>query len=302
MSSHQGNIDAIRIDFQKSFQAAYDQGVKCRNALLNKEGYSFVDKEAEQKISLPSVREVYIVCETSDEYPSLTHQMSVLLHRKESEPEALAVNLFDINLMGKYLNEPYYFVHYIHNRLKYYGNIRTDVESNCLYAYTKNRLFLNEGKYDTFIFDNSFAKAIDAELLPKYEKHEEIKIDNSSWRDATFDALINEIESSTDSRISRIIMNMLNFSQDEVKQIGTDINELLRKGVEGNQEYYSFKKGKFGFTFVVMEMAPKNVVHDYIKSVSLKEIKTHKTESWLTIVHIQGTEALVGSIAYLAGR
>ena len=300
LSSRQGNFDTIRSDFKKSFQAAYNQGVKSRNALLAESGYSFIDKGTGKKISLPTLKEVYIVCETSDEYPSLTHQMAVLLNRKETDPEALAINLFDIDVMGMFLNEPYYFMHYVHNRMKFYGSTRTDVETNCLYAYTDNRLLLSGDEYNAFMFDNSFSKAIDAELLPKYEKHEAITIDNSIWRDATFDALIKEIDSSPQAGLSQVIFNLLNFSKKEAKQIGESINELLKKGADANKEYYSFRKGDFGCTFTVMEIADKMTIHTFIKAISIKEIKRNNAKNWLTIVHFNGTNSLVGSLAYIS--
>lgn len=302
LSSRQGNIESIRTDFTKSFQAAYKQGLKCREALLHQDEYSFIDKETQQRILFPSLREVYVVCETSDEYPSLTHQMAVLLHRDASEPTALAVNVFDVSVMSLYLNEPYYFMHYVHNRLKHYNNTRTDVELNCLVVYTYNRLCLEGSEYDVFMFDNSFAKAIDAELLPKYAKNTTIKVNNNIWRDATFDALIKEIDSSPQNGLSQAVLNMLNFSKDEVKRIGMVINELLQKGKEGIHEYYSFRKGSFGFTYVVIEMGTKQEVHSFIKAVSLNEIKKNKSKNWLTIVHFLGSGSLVGTLAYVSGK
>lgn len=302
LSSRQGNIESIRTDFTQSFQAAYKQGVKCREALLNQSDYRFVEKERGQTVSLPSLQEVYIVCETSDEYPSLTHQMALLLHREPSEPAALAVNVFDVNVIGMYLNEPYYFMHYVHNRLQHYSNTRSDVEMNCLVVYTYNRLCLEGSEYDVFMFDNSFAKAIDAELLPKYAKNTTIKVNNNIWRDATFDALIKEIDSSPQNGLSQAVLNMLNFSKDEVKRIGMVINELLQKGKEGIHEYYSFRKGSFGFTYVVIEMGTKQEVHSFIKAVSLNEIKKNKSKNWLTIVHFLGSGSLVGTLAYVSGK
>lgn len=302
LSSRQGNLESIRTDFMKSFQAAYKQGLKCRDALLNQSDYSFVDKKTSQKISFPSLREVYIVCETSDEYPSLTHQMAVLLHREPSEPAALAVNVFDVNVMGLYLNEPYYFMHYVHNRLKHYGNTRTDVEVNCLAAYTYNRLCLNDSGYDAFMFDNSFAKAIDAELLPKYAKHEEITVDNSAWRDATFDAFVKEIDSSPQSGLSQVVLNLLDFSNDDVKRIGNSINHLLQKGIAGKDEYYSFRKGDFGLTFIVMEKGTKQEVHGYVQTATLTEIKKNKAKNWLAIAHFLGSSSLVGTLVYVSRK
>ena len=300
LASRQGNLEAIRTDFTKSFQAAYKQGLKCREALLHQTEYSFIDEETRQKVSFPSLKEVYVVCETSDEYPSLTHQMAVLLHREPSEPAALAVNVFDVSVMGLYLNEPYYFMHYVHNRLKHYGNTRTDVELNCLSAYTYNRLCLEGGEYDALMFDNSFAKAIDAELLPQYAKHQEITVDNRVWRDSTFDALVKEIDSSSYSGLSQTVLNLLDFSREEVKLIGMKMNELLQKGAAEKEEYYSFRKGDFGFTFVMMEIGTKQEVHDFIQAVCLNELKKNKSRSWFTIAHFIGCVSLVGTLAYVS--
>ena len=302
LSSRQGNIESIRTDFTKSFQAAYKQGLKCREALLHQDEYSFIDKETQQRILFPSLREVYVVCETSDEYPSLTHQMAVLLHRDASEPTALAVNVFDVSVMSLYLNEPYYFMHYVHNRLKHYNNTRTDVELNCLAAYTYNRLYLEGSEYDAFMFDNSFAKAIDAELLPQYAKRKEIIVDNGVWRDATFDALLKEIDSSPQNGLSQIVLNLLNFSKDEVKQIGKGINELLQSGTAGEEGYYSFGKADFGLTFVVIEIGTKQEVHSLIQAISLNEIKKSKSRNWLTVAHFFGSSSLVGTLAYVSGN
>lgn len=245
---------------------------------------------------------MYIICETSDEYPSLTHQMAILLHRNESEPAALAVNLFDIDLMGKYLNEPYYFVHYVQNRLKYYDTTRTDVETNCLYAYTHNRLVLSGEICDAYMFDNSFAKAIDAELMPKYAKHEEITVNNSIWRNAAFDDLIKEIDSSGNYEVSQVILKLLDFGRDEVTQIGQNIIKLIQKGRAGTQEYVCFCKGGFGFAFIVMEIGSQQEIHEHMKAVSIKEIKAHQVQSWLTIVHFLGSNNLVGTLAYISGK
>lgn len=302
LASRQGNLESIRKDFTKSFQAAYKQGLKCREALLHQTDYRFEDKKTRQTITLPSLREVYIVCETSDEYPSLTHQMAVLLNREPSEPAALAVNVFDVSVMGLYLNEPYYFMHYVHNRQKHYDNTRTDVELNCLAAYTYNRLNLEGSEYDAFMFDNSYAKAIDAELLPQYAKHKDVTVDNSAWRNGTFDALVKEIDSSPHYGLGQVVLGLLNFSRDEVKQIGMKINELLQKGAAGKDEYYCFRKGDFGFTFVVMEMGTKQEVHSFIQAVSLDEIKKNKSKNWLTIAHFLSSNSLVGTLTYVSGK
>lgn len=296
LASRRGNIEAIRSDFTKSFQAAYNQGLKCRNALLAPAGYKFVDKDNGMEIELPKVKEAFVVCETSDEYPSLTHQMAVMLQRKEGEPEALAINLFDLDMMGRYLDKPYYFVHYVHNRLKYYAATRSDVEANCLSAYMVNRLYLNGGDYDFFMFDNSFAKSIDAELLPQYERQKEVSVDNSTWRDATFDELLKGIDATTDNIVAPFILELLNLAKNEVMEVGEKIRQQLNETDRDRVSCSSFCKDELGFSFVAMPMKGKREVHDLMKSVCLKEAQDRKTANWFTIAHFQGSDTLVGSL------
>ncbi len=152
------------------------------------------------------------------------------------------------------------------------------------------------------MFDNSYAKAIDAELLPQYAKHKDVTVDNSAWRNGTFDALVKEIDSSPHYGLGQVVLGLLNFSRDEVKQIGMKINELLQKGAAGKDEYYCFRKGDFGFTFVVMEMGTKQEVHSFIQAVSLDEIKKNKSKNWLTIAHFLSSNSLVGTLAYVSGK
>lgn len=298
--SKQGDIETIKSDFSKSFQSAYNQGVKCREALLDQNNYTFVKKETGEVVTMPKLRDVYIICETADEYPSLTHLMSVMLDRKDTEPKTMAINLFDLDIMAKYLNEPYYFVHYVGNRLKNSDVMRSDVETNYLSAYTHNRLYLDGMNCDSYMFDNSFAMEIDAELMSQYEKMvEEVKVDNSRWRDETFDTLIEEMDATGLEEIGEVILEMLNIGEDDVKAVGKRLRDGLAHKKNDRLRYDSLHNNKFGFTFIVMPKDESELIKRVTQRLAMAEMEKHHAKNWLGIAHIQETDNMVDTLVYI---
>lgn len=298
--SKQGDIETIMSDFSKSFQAAYNQGVKCREALLNHNNYTFVKKETGEVVTMPKLRDVYIICETSDEYPSLTHQMSVMLDRKDTEPKTMAVNLFDIDIMAKYLNKPYYFVHYVGNRLKNSDVMRSDVETNYLSAYTHNRLYLEGMNYDSYMFDNSFAMELDAELMPQYEKMVgEVKVDNRRWRDETFDTLIEEMDATGQEEICEVILEMLNIGENDVKAVGKRLRDGLAHKKDDRLRYDSFHNSKCGFTFIVIPNDEPDLIKRVTQRLAIVEMENHHARNWVGIAHIQESDNMVDALVYI---
>ena len=300
LSSKQGDIETILSDFSKSFQSAYNQGLKCREALINQNNYTFVKKETGEVVTMPKLRDVYIICETSDEYPSLTHQMSVMLDRKDTDPKTMAINLFDIDIMAKYLNKPYYFVHYVGNRLKNSDVMRSDVETNYLSAYTHNRLCLEGMNYDSYMFDNSFAKELDAELMPQYEKMvEEVKVDNRRWRDETFDTLIEEMDATGQEEICEVILEMLNIGENDVKAVGKRLRDGLAHKKDDRLRYDSFHNSKFGFTFIVMPKDEPDLIKRVTQRLAIVEMENHHARNWIGIAHIQESDNMVDALVYI---
>lgn len=58
LESRRGNLDVLQKDFNQSFQAAYKQGKKCQEALLNRKEYKFIDKADGKTVNLPIVSNV----------------------------------------------------------------------------------------------------------------------------------------------------------------------------------------------------------------------------------------------------
>ena len=65
-----------------------------------------------------SIDECYIVTIVLDSYPAITHQTHILMDEKYDE-FPVAVNIFDLEILGRYLNKAHLFIDYISRRIKF---------------------------------------------------------------------------------------------------------------------------------------------------------------------------------------
>ena len=65
-------------------QDAYEQGLLCRKALIDRENKLFVNG-VELRLS-EAIDEAYILCVTLDYYPAITHQVDVYLQKAPGDP------------------------------------------------------------------------------------------------------------------------------------------------------------------------------------------------------------------------
>ena len=113
--ARRGSEKGLRADFKAAIQDAYDQGIACRRALLDHR-HTFVDNAGNQLRLEESLDDVYLVCLTSDNYPSLSRQTAHLLNRTPDNPPPIALSLLDLDILSFYLNDPFDFVHYERQR------------------------------------------------------------------------------------------------------------------------------------------------------------------------------------------
>src|SRR5690606_31057606 len=95
--ARKGNDQAIRDDFKKSVQDAYDQGIDCAR-LLGAQGSRLVQDDGTD-VDLPDeVKEILILCVVSDHYPALTFQARQFLRTQEAPRVrgALVTDVFHI--------------------------------------------------------------------------------------------------------------------------------------------------------------------------------------------------------------
>jgi hypothetical protein len=157
--SKKGNIDAIQSDFKKAVKDAYEQGLTAEECLKSSNDYQFVLKsEPDFKFDL-DINKSFVVTIVLDDYPAITHQTHILLG-KEYQEFPVALNVFDLEIVAKYLNTSEKFIDYIERRVKFSQYYKADNELGFLGFHLKKGLqkFPNS---DMIALDESWAQFFD---------------------------------------------------------------------------------------------------------------------------------------------
>lgn len=157
--SKKGNSDSIKNDFKKAVKDAYNQAIVSRTCLTNYENFKFPKQDENFVKAISNIDEFSIVTIVLDDYPAITHQVHILLGN-ETDEFPVAINVFDLALLVKYLKTPKNFVDYISRRVKFSKYFRADNEMGYLGFHLKKGLQKNENG-DMVYLDESWAQSID---------------------------------------------------------------------------------------------------------------------------------------------
>ena len=98
---------------------AYEQGLKASNCIVNQNDFKFDLKDKSKYQFNKKIDDVYVVTVVLDGYSGLTHQTHSIARKTKYEEFPVALSIFDLEVMIKYLNTPEKFVDYISSRVKY---------------------------------------------------------------------------------------------------------------------------------------------------------------------------------------
>lgn len=157
--SKKGNIDAIQSDFKKAVKDAYEQGLTAEECLKSSNDYQFVLKsEPDFKFDF-DINKSLVVTIVLDDYPAITHQTHILLG-KEYKEFPVALNIFDLEIVAKYLNTSEKFIDYIERRVKFSQYYKADNELGFLGFHLKKGLQKFPDS-DIIALDESWAQFFD---------------------------------------------------------------------------------------------------------------------------------------------
>ena len=160
MAARGGEGRALKGDFTKAVQDAYDQAIAARRALLD--GGYMLSEAGGAAISLPhELDEVYILCLTGDYYPAALTQARVSLKRQGTDPHPILLSIFDLDPVCHYLKDKYEFLYYLRQRSTYALHFMADSELSLIGYHLKHKLFPDEN-YDMTGVDRGYGQLVDA--------------------------------------------------------------------------------------------------------------------------------------------
>jgi hypothetical protein len=211
--SRLGDDNALKDDFQKAVQNAYEQGLVSRSKIL-KQSSKFIDKNNNEIKISEKIDDVYIMVITTENYPSLSHQTNIMLSKVGNDPFPIALTIFDLEILTHYLTDPYDFLYYIRQRIQLMDYFIADEEIVYL-GYHLERKLWKEPSIDFCTIDASMGQLIDRNFYPLKagisvpDEGDEIK---KKWSNKDFDQLCNELKKINEAKITDIIFHLFDES------------------------------------------------------------------------------------------
>lgn len=286
--SRGGNSESIVRDFKASFQAAYEQGLICREKLLSQKCI-FCDRN-DKRLELPSsINEVYIMCLTTENYPALVHMAHLLLEKKDDDPYPLPISIFDLELVAHYLKDKYDFMYYVRQRIETMDYFHGAEEAIFLGYHLDQKLWRNP-KYTQMMLDTDFGGLVDRNYYPyKLGLSDKISDDSDAlahtWRNDDFNRLCNEIKSSNNPNKTDVIFVLLDLNSSTRDKLIELIETTKSKSRDDGSKHSFFMglDGKSGISFVSTGL---NAIHpvgeEAYTYASLRKYMS-KADNWIGI-------------------
>ena len=276
IGARRGEGRALRADFTKAVQDAYDQAITARRALID--GSCRFSDASGATISLPHrVDEVYILCLTGDHYPAVMTQARVYLKRQDGDPHPILLSIFDLDLVCHYLKDRFDFLYYLRQRSDHAMNFMADSEISLLGFHLKHKLYPDES-YDMTGIDSSYGQLVDANFLASRGNWPHTEASDRlfhTWKNEAFNELVEDIKLAASEGSDGILPENLLFFLYDLAGKGADnliksVEELKRQTLLDGQEHSArvpLPRHKKGITFVSFP-APTNATQ--LQSIQVK--------------------------------
>lgn len=304
LAAKRGDFEQLSKDFKGAVQDAYNQGLVSRDAVLL--GSARFVNELGDGIDLSNkINEVYIMGLTTENYPSLVHQVHTMLVKQPDDPYPLFTSIFDLKLLTYYLNDPYDFLYYVRQRIELMEYFRADEELTYLGFHLRQKLWPIDGT-DFVGIEADFGGIIDrnyypykmgvSHLLP--EKDDPIA---NRWKDPIFDAFMDEIKSIGSPKTTDIIFRLLDWSGDARKNIFKQLQQIKRIArSEGNvKSFATIPVSGFGLSYVAIDNIDTNELNGRVLTYAQLRKYVSKCDTWLGVGSFSNSPNLIDVQIYL---
>jgi len=304
--ARKGNDEALKNDFQKAIQDAYQQGLTARKALLSKctkfrlkNGKSF---EIQQNIS-----EVYILVVTTEDYPSLTHQASTFLEKPDGEPFPLVVSIFDIELLAHYLTNVYDFFYYLRQRINHMGYFAGDDEMAFLGYHLHQKLWFNP-EANMILIDNHFAAMIDRNYFPYkagIDVSDETDVLQHGWKNEDFNTACSDLAQLLDENIILIMFVLLDLSGKARDGLIENIQQATRqRSFDGRSHNFTLPPDpsyhdSIGISFISSSSANMDELENELREYAILRKYKSRANKWVAVGNATGTSHLIDKAIFL---
>jgi len=229
-NSKRGVDDAIRDDFQKSVQDAYNQAFRCAE-LLNSDGVKLLSATLSKHEALPQFKEIYLFCVLSENYPALAYQsrqfLAASLHPIIKFP--FVIDVFFLDVMCEILRSPLYFLSYANRRVTYADRLMSSHELVVLAFHLKSNLWLDEDTSVLHLGDD-IGVELDIAMMARRRDVPGAKVPNgilTRLGSTTVSRIIQNITSRPESALLDLGLELLKLSEKTLKLLSSSIDQAI---------------------------------------------------------------------------
>jgi len=305
LMAKRGNFEQLSKDFKGAIQDAYDQGLVSRQNILDKK-VRFLNENGEDIPHLNrEISEVYIMGLTTENYPSLVHQVNLMLNKEEKDPSPLFISIFDLELLVHYMPDPYDFLYYVRQRINLLDYFYAAEELIFLGYHLKHKLSKIDN-YDGGMLDTDFGAIIDRNYYPQKTGLSHLVSDKNDpilnrWKPEKFELLLNYIKNSGHECTTDIIFGLMDFSgkaqEDIVKNMISFKQKAFKENTSKSLAYPSTPD--FGLTYVITATDNTEELETVTETYSILRKYKSKCNAWLGLGTFTQSPNLVDFIIYL---
>ncbi|AEP10475.1 SEC-C metal-binding domain-containing protein [Micavibrio aeruginosavorus] len=228
-AAKKGDDHAIKTDFQKAIQDAYDQGFKCAE-LIGDDEYRLTDEQGNSLTLRRNFAEIFVFCVVSEYYPSLARQADQFLKRREHDVirPPYVMDVFFLDVLCEILDTPLQFFNFLHRRV---GSERVKSESELavLSYHLAYNLWFEEG-YDFIDLGEDFSVHLDAAILARREGLPGERTPKgilTKLQGTFFDRLIQQISRLETDNVLELGYFLLEISEDGANQLAQSCETIM---------------------------------------------------------------------------
>ncbi|MDD5738686.1 MAG: SEC-C metal-binding domain-containing protein [Candidatus Pacebacteria bacterium] len=299
--SKKGDEARLRADFKEAVQKAYNQGLICRSAIIDKKN-DLVTEDGKKLYLSEFIDDAYIICITLDHYPAITHQSDIYLEKQPQDPYPLAMSIFDLDIIAFYLKDPFDFLYYIRQRVALSSYYEANSELVLLGSHLRQKLFPNPD-VDREALDDGFAQLIDANFpamrgyQPKTSAVEKL---HHQWKNEKFEKLINQIKAIKQPGLTDALFFLYDLAGKGADDLISWIEKTIDKTIQDGRMHslsMGFENGKSGVSFICLPNFSEKIKTQLVSFALAKKYKT-KADMWLGLCSIAGSSNIVDAVTF----
>jgi hypothetical protein len=239
IQARKGNDGAIQKDFAASVEDSYKQALECAQHLLR--GDKRVLDNDGQRISIPKLKKVYLLCLVLDHYPALSFQVGQLLTPQISKeiPSPFITDVFTLDVMTEMLNSPLHFLSYIDRRTGYGDKIFAGHELTILGYHLKANLWLS-GTADMLYLHDDVASSMDAAMAVRRDGVPGERIPPgilTITKGTAYDRLVSQLDGDPRGDLVDLGFMLLKMSGESVAQLSQGLEYVARQSRETHEHH-----------------------------------------------------------------